>query len=125
MAASNKSLDKQIGAQLRLYRLQRKLSQTDVGKALGVTFQQVQKYENGVNRVSGSRLVKLCELLHVKAEQILGNSGLSHDEPDALLVLQDKDISRMLTAINELPRARRRAVAQCFLLLVKAFQARA
>lgn len=120
---SKNTVDKAIGARVRLFRLQRKLSQTDVGKVLGVTFQQVQKYENGTNRVSGSRLVTLCELLHVKADQLLGNgSGVYVDQPDALIALQDKDVSRMLTAMNELPRSRRRAVAQCLLLLVKAFQ---
>jgi transcriptional regulator with XRE-family HTH domain len=60
-------LDKQIGARIRLYRLQRKLSQTQIADQLGVTFQQVQRYEKGTNRVGGSRLVKLCEVLHAPA----------------------------------------------------------
>jgi transcriptional regulator with XRE-family HTH domain len=41
------------------------MSQTDVANALGLTFQQVQKYENGTNRVSASRLQHLCEILGV------------------------------------------------------------
>ena len=122
-AAANKPLDKAIGARMRMYRLQRKLSQEAIADELGVTFQQIQKYEKGTNRVSGSRLVKLCDVLHVRPEQILGNgSGVYADQPDALIALQDKDVSRMLVAMNELSRPRRRAVAQCLLLLVKAFQ---
>jgi transcriptional regulator with XRE-family HTH domain len=118
-----KPLDKQIGARIRAFRLQRKLSQEQVGEAIGVTFQQIQKYEKGWNRISGSRLVALCELLQVKAEQILGNgSGVFHDEPETLIALQDKQITRIVLALSQLPKARRAAVAQCLLLLVKAFQ---
>ena len=41
------------------------MSQTDLGQKLGVTFQQVQKYEEGRNRVSAARLFEICELLEV------------------------------------------------------------
>jgi transcriptional regulator with XRE-family HTH domain len=45
-----------IGRRLREARLLRGLSQTALGKRVGVTFQQIQKYERGVNRIGGSRL---------------------------------------------------------------------
>jgi hypothetical protein len=60
-------------------------------------------------------------VLHIKPDQILGNgSGVYYEEPETLAVLQDKDIIHMLITINKLPKARRRAVAQSLLLLVKA-----
>ena len=44
------------------------LSQTNLGEALGVTFQQVQKYERGANRISASRLASIAEFMKVKPE---------------------------------------------------------
>jgi hypothetical protein len=71
----------------------------------------------------GSRLVKLCEVLRVKPEQLLGNgTGVLYDEPETLIALQDKDVTRIVMALSQLPKARRHAVAQCLLLLVKAFE---
>jgi len=45
--------------------LERGLSQTELGTLIGVTFQQIQKYEKGANRVASGRLQRLCEALHV------------------------------------------------------------
>jgi transcriptional regulator with XRE-family HTH domain len=55
--------DVYIGHRLRAERLARKMSQTQLGQALAVTFQQVQKYERGDNRVSASMLAKAAEAL--------------------------------------------------------------
>lgn len=60
-----KKLSKQIGDNLRAYRVQAGLSQTDLAKAIGVTFQQVQKYETGINRISANRLFMLCNVLKI------------------------------------------------------------
>jgi transcriptional regulator with XRE-family HTH domain len=54
--AMPRETDIHIGRQLREARLARGLSQGALGKKLGVTFQQVQKYESGANRIGGSRL---------------------------------------------------------------------
>jgi len=51
------------------------MSQTALGARSGVTFQQVQKYENGVNRLPINRLIEFCEALSVPASQVL--DGLS------------------------------------------------
>jgi transcriptional regulator with XRE-family HTH domain len=59
------SIDRHIGSRLRMRRLALGISQEKLGDALGLTFQQVQKYEKGTNRVGGSRLLKLAELLEV------------------------------------------------------------
>jgi transcriptional regulator with XRE-family HTH domain len=58
--------DKHVGARLRMRRLMLDKSQGDIAKALGLTFQQLQKYEKGANRISASRLQHLCEILGVQ-----------------------------------------------------------
>jgi len=55
--------DFEIGQRIRALRLERGLSQTDLGSLIGVTFQQIRKYEMGTNRVSASRLCRLAEVL--------------------------------------------------------------
>lgn len=57
--------DQHVGARVRMRRILLGLSQEKLGEALGVTFQQVQKYEKGVNRVSASRLQMIAETLGV------------------------------------------------------------
>jgi transcriptional regulator with XRE-family HTH domain len=56
-------VDVLVGRNIRIHRLDRGLSQTELGKHIGVTFQQVQKYENGVNRVGSGRLFKIAGVL--------------------------------------------------------------
>jgi transcriptional regulator with XRE-family HTH domain len=59
------STDAEIGKRIRALRLERELSQTELGNLIGVTFQQVQKYEKGMNRVAAGRLQRLAEVLKV------------------------------------------------------------
>lgn len=58
-------LDKYVGARIRARRLGVGWSQSKLGKAIGVTFQQVQKYENGTNRIGASNLFKASKALGV------------------------------------------------------------
>jgi transcriptional regulator with XRE-family HTH domain len=57
--------DKYVGSRLRMRRLMLDMSQTQLGDALGLTFQQVQKYEKGTNRIGASRLQHLSQILQV------------------------------------------------------------
>ena len=61
-------VDIYVGSRVRLQRLIKQMSQDKLGAALGVTFQQVQKYERGANRVSASRLWGMAEVLDVPIE---------------------------------------------------------
>lgn len=63
-----KSVDTHVGQCIRDKRNERGLSQTEVADALGVTFQQVQKYERGTNRVGASRLYDLSRILGVPVQ---------------------------------------------------------
>jgi transcriptional regulator with XRE-family HTH domain len=58
-------IDLHVGQRVRLRRMQVGLSQEKLGEALGVTFQQIQKYEKGSNRISASRLQGIADLLDV------------------------------------------------------------
>jgi transcriptional regulator with XRE-family HTH domain len=57
--------DVEVGRRIRARRVECKMSQTDLGKPLGVTFQQIQKYEKGMNSVSSGRLKQISALLQV------------------------------------------------------------
>jgi transcriptional regulator with XRE-family HTH domain len=57
--------DKHVGARVRMRRLMLDMSQSILADALGLTFQQVQKYENGSNRISASRLQHISQILQV------------------------------------------------------------
>jgi transcriptional regulator with XRE-family HTH domain len=57
--------DKHVGSRMRMRRLELRISQIELAEGLGLTFQQVQKYENGTNRVSASRLQQAAHILQV------------------------------------------------------------
>ena len=59
-------IDVHVGSRLKLRRLMLGMSQEQLGAKLGLTFQQVQKYERGTNRIGASRLWHLCQLLDVR-----------------------------------------------------------
>ena len=54
-------VDKYVGSRVRMRRIMLGMSQEKLGEALGLTFQQVQKYERGVNRIGASRLFPVSE----------------------------------------------------------------
>ena len=72
-------IDIHVGSRVRLRRTLLGMSQEKLGKALGLTFQQIQKYERGANRIGSSRLYKLSQILSVPVafffEEIPGDSG--------------------------------------------------
>ena len=61
-------VDVHVGARVRMRRTLLGMTQTDLGDALGLTFQQVQKYERGTNRISASRLYDLSRVLDMSIE---------------------------------------------------------
>lgn len=68
--------DAEIGLRLRAMRTDNGLSQSALADRLGVTFQQVQKYERGVNRLSLSRAVQIVKLLSTSIDQLTGADGV-------------------------------------------------
>lgn len=68
-------IDQQVGARLRMQRMLVGMSQEKLGEALGVTFQQVQKYEKGSNRISASTLKQIAHVLNVQPSFFLEDAA--------------------------------------------------
>jgi transcriptional regulator with XRE-family HTH domain len=66
------SRDAEVGRRVRSRRLEQRLSQTELADRIGVTFQQVQKYEKGVNRIGAGRLQRIAEALEVAISFFFG-----------------------------------------------------
>jgi|SRR6185312_11784632 len=75
MPARPDPIDVDVGARIRARRISLGLSQTKLAKALGLTFQQVQKYERGDNRVSASTLVRVGRALDIPVASLLGEDA--------------------------------------------------
>lgn len=67
-------IDVHVGDRVKVRRVELGLSQTQLGQALGITFQQVQKYEKGANRISASRLQQISDVLKVPASYFFKGS---------------------------------------------------
>jgi transcriptional regulator with XRE-family HTH domain len=91
-------LDVMVGTRIRIFRMHRGLSQSDLAEKIGVAFQQVQKYESGANRVGASRLSRIAAALGISIGELFepsphkspGSKSPFHllAEPDALRVLK-------------------------------------
>lgn len=89
-------IDVHVGSRIRLRRTLLGMSQERLGEALGLTFQQVQKYERGVNRVGASRLFDLSRVLDVPI------SFFFDDMPESLASAYGGHISRRTTGFSEM-----------------------
>jgi transcriptional regulator with XRE-family HTH domain len=69
------SLDQLIGRNIRFYRTNSGLSQTALGASVGVTFQQIQKYEKAANRIPASRLIQIARALGVPVRALWGGDA--------------------------------------------------
>ena len=58
-------VDKHVGSRVRMRRIMLGISQEKLGEGLGLTFQQIQKYEKGANRIGASRLQQICDILRI------------------------------------------------------------
>ena len=109
----NREIDQRIGQRIREIRVARGLSQEKVGEAMGLTFQQIQKYEKGTNRLSGSRMVVMCELFGVTPNDIVGVNGVSEHTFEQLSV----NAVRVAKLYERLDSSQKRAAT----LMLKAF----
>ena len=76
-------IDIEVGLRLRTLRKARGMSQDQLGQALGITFQQIQKYERGSNRISASMMVKAARALGAQAAALLpADMGVGPPPPD-------------------------------------------
>jgi transcriptional regulator with XRE-family HTH domain len=109
--ASN--MDKTVGRNIKVYRLAKGLSQTELADSLGLTFQQVQKYEKGVNRVGSGRLFQISNVLDVPLMSFFegGDAATSSREASPFDLLADPQSLKLVQAFAEITNRRtRRAV---------------
>ena len=114
--AKANSIDKHVGTRLRVRRMMLGMSQTDIGDALGLTFQQVQKYEKGENRIGAGRLQQLAAILNMPvAFSFDGTSAKAGSLPaeDPMAGLANSGALRLVMAFTQITDAelRRRIVA--------------
>ena len=74
-------VDRHVGARIRMRRLMLKFSQAQLGDALGLSFEQVQKYEKGSNRVGASRLQHIASILQVPVSFFFEEAPINRSEP--------------------------------------------
>src|SRR4051795_4312163 len=76
--------DKHVGSRVRMRRLMLGMSQEKLGDALGLTFQQVQKYEKGTNRIAASRLQQISQILQVPVAFFFEGAPSAGPQPDGM-----------------------------------------
>jgi transcriptional regulator with XRE-family HTH domain len=91
----------EMGKKIRLRRVEQRLSQSDLGEKLGVSFQQVQKYEKGVNRVGATRLQQIATALDVSVAFFYDGDGKTK-EVESLLFLDSAFSLRLLRAYSKI-----------------------
>jgi transcriptional regulator with XRE-family HTH domain len=108
-------IDRKIGARIRARRLEIGMSQEALASKLGITFQQVQKYEKGVNRVAAPTLLDLGEALQVSVTALLpqGRGGEGESMRD------DPEIVAFLALLSDLNEDGRRTLANIARTLAK------
>ena len=116
-------IDVHVGSRIRLRRNMIAMSQEKLGERLGITFQQIQKYEKGTNRVGASRLQAISAILNVPVEYFFQDApredgqtpiGFSEDAaaplvPDFLSSAESMQLSRAFMKISD-PKVRRKII---------------
>lgn len=110
-------IDIEVGRRIRTQRLASRISQTALGQKVGVTFQQVQKYEKGVNRVGAGRLQQIADVLGVPVDFFFdksrdGRSPATEVAETSFDFLQTAGAVRLVRAYSEIqdPELRRSLV---------------
>ena len=103
-----KDIDLRIGARLRHYRIENGLTQDEFAQQLGLTYQQVHKYENGVNRIAAGRLWNCWRILGVEPNEFF--DGIEEQPlrpPD-----DERTTLLFMKSLNDLSSAHQKAVAK-------------
>jgi len=99
--------DTAIGARIRAQRLARRMTQIALADALGITFQQLQKYEKGQNRIGAGRLQEIATVLRVPLAALFGSdSAAARSRTENLAFLDSAGAMRLMRAYAALPTPR-------------------
>ncbi len=126
-ARSSGKYDIELGRRLRLRRVEQKMSQSELADMLGVSFQQVQKYEKGVNRVGAARLQQVATALDVPVTFFFDDvdagkrANDSKREVESLLFLDSSFSMRLLRAYSAV---KDQAVQRQFVTLIESIAAK-
>ena len=102
--------DRTIGSRVAALRVAQGLSQSALGNALGVSFQQVQKYEKGRNRIGAGRLQTIADILKVPVETFFAREpGSSGAEPGPATFLEDPQAMELVKAFARITDSATRA----------------
>jgi transcriptional regulator with XRE-family HTH domain len=102
-------LEREIGARIRARRRQLGLSQSELADQLGVSFQQVQKYERGANRVAASTLLAAAQALRTSIGWMVGEEVSGREDDDEVFrALARPGALEILQAFNAIPDSRTR-----------------
>ncbi|HLZ73877.1 helix-turn-helix transcriptional regulator [Phenylobacterium sp.] len=104
-AVSADPIDVGVGARIRARRLALRMSQSTLAEHLGVSFQQVQKYERGANRISASMLIKAARALNCPGSFLLGARGSNGDGDGEALAPQEKALEAEIKGLLATPGA--------------------
>jgi transcriptional regulator with XRE-family HTH domain len=88
---STAAIDNYVGARIRERRIMLGLTQDQLAKLIGVTYQQAHKYERGINRVSAGRLFEIGRVLNVPVGYFyegIGDEGMPHETPRSRMLLE-------------------------------------
>ena len=96
--AKAKAIDKIVGQNFRAFRLLKGFSQQYIAEGLGLTFQQIQKYEKGTSRLSAGKLYQTAHILGIPPEEFF--KGLKAKKPNTSLPQQNFYLARSLDDIR-------------------------
>jgi transcriptional regulator with XRE-family HTH domain len=118
--------DKYVGTRVRMRRLMVGMTQSELGEAIGITFQQVQKYEKGTNRISASRLQEISDVLQVSvpfffegAPHVPGQAAANGASPSPAYVTDFLASTQGLALTKAFMQIKRTKLKQRILDLVK------
>ena len=107
-------LDIALGARIRVRRKSLGLSQDDLAVQVGLTFQQIQKYERGANRVSFSRLVEIARTLKCRVQDLIGDLDVEGEVSDQVAAeavqLKETGALELIRAYSAIRTAGRRRI---------------
>jgi transcriptional regulator with XRE-family HTH domain len=112
-------IDKAIGQKIRAQRLLKEMTQERLGQKLGVTFQQIQKYELGINRVGSGRLYEIAEIFEVPLASFFedGKSSATSRERQSPYALLDDPLTMQI--LKEFMKIEDKARRQSLVLLIE------
>jgi transcriptional regulator with XRE-family HTH domain len=111
-------IDVHVGERVRIWRTERKISRVTLGEALGLTEQQIQKYEKGINRIGASRLQQICAVLEIPVSVLFegGPGSLPHESgmpQDIVDFMASEEGARFVAAFSRITdRKMRRGIAR-------------